>query len=151
MSFPSSPLNNQVAVVNNITYKYVSSTNTWNRIATSNVGFYYVTATTLNANNEAYVGGISILPFAQAAFNAANTVSNTITVLQGVDNTQNTNITVIQGVDTAQNTRMSIIEGVDATQNANITVIDTKAQAAFDKANNVTNTDILSPFLLMGA
>jgi hypothetical protein len=142
MSFPSSPLNNQVAIVNNISYKYVSSTNTWNRIATSNVGFYYVTTTTLNANNEAYVGGVSILPFAQAAFNAANTITNNITVLQGVDTTQNTNITVIQGVDTAQNTRMSIIEGVDTTQNTNITVIQGVDTAQNTRMSIIEGVDV---------
>ena len=59
MSFPSSPLNNEIAVVNNITYKYVSSTNTWNRIATSNVGFVSVTANTITSNNYLYVSGIN--------------------------------------------------------------------------------------------
>jgi hypothetical protein len=54
----------------------------------------------------------------------------------GIDATQNTNITIIQGVDTTQNTRLTIIEGVDVTQNTNITNADTKAQAAFDKANS---------------
>ena len=76
----------------------------------------------------------------QAARNTANTASNNITIIQGVDVGQNTRMTIIEAVDTAQNTRMSIIEGVNATQNTNTTAADTKAQAAFDKANTTITT-----------
>jgi hypothetical protein len=98
-----------------------------------------------------------------------DTAQNTrMTIIEGVDTTQNTNITIAtnaatgafaqanitagglttansritiaEGVDLAQNTRMSIIEGVDTTQNTNITNADTKAQAAFDKANTSITT-----------
>jgi hypothetical protein len=31
MSFPSSPTNGQIAVINNITYAYSSATNSWTR------------------------------------------------------------------------------------------------------------------------
>jgi hypothetical protein len=91
-----------------------------------------------------------------------------MTIIEGVDTTQNTNITiatnaatgafaqanatagglttansridVVEGVNTSQNTRMGIIEGVNTTQNTNITAADTKAQAAFDKANTAITT-----------
>jgi hypothetical protein len=81
----------------------------------------------------------------------ANTATDNITVLQGVNTTQNTNITtannaaqaafaqanatagglitananitIIEGVNTTQNTRIGIIEGVNTTQNNDITII----------------------------
>jgi hypothetical protein len=70
-----------------------------------------------------------------------NTDQNTrITIAEGVDVGQNTRISIIEGVDTAQNTRMTIADGVNTTQNTNITAANTKAQAAFDKANTAPKT-----------
>jgi hypothetical protein len=112
MAFPINPLNNEVAIVNNITYRYNISNNVWNRIASSNVGFIAVTANTFIANNEVFVNNVNILSYTQAAFNTANTASSNTIVIQGVNTTQNTNITVA----------------------------DTKAQAAFDKANTSITT-----------
>ena len=57
-------------------------------------------------------------------------------IIDGVNTTQNTRITISEGVDVGQNTRMDIIDGVNTTQNTNITNVDTKAQAAFNKAND---------------
>jgi hypothetical protein len=68
---------------------------------------------------------------AQAAFNQANSASSNTIIFQGALNTANANI--------------AYILGIDLTQNTNISNIDTKAQAAFDKANTVssiTNVDI---------
>ncbi|NBP55055.1 hypothetical protein EBU71_00655 [bacterium] len=120
------------------------------------------TATTLAqaAFNQANTGGGGADSFARqtanAAFEQANvtaggliTANSRLTVAEGVDVSQNSRMTIIEGVDVSQNSRMTIIEGVDATQNTrltnaeavdvtqntNITVADTKAQAAFDKAN----------------
>ena len=59
-------------------------------------------------NNGSFYDKIAGLTYANAAFAAANTNATNITILQGVD----------------------------ATQNTNITNVDTKAQAAFDKANS---------------
>lgn len=87
---------------------------------------------------------------------AANTLNNSINVIQGVDNTQNTrlnaietinvnqntSISIIQGVDTAQNTRMSIIEGVDVGQNTTITSVNNYAATGFARANTSANTFI---------
>jgi len=112
MAFPTNPLNNEVAIVNNITYRYNISNNVWNRIATSNVGFVAVTANTFIANNEVFVNNVNILSYTQAAFNAANAASSNTIVIQGVNTTQNTNITVA----------------------------DTKAQAAFNTANTKFNS-----------
>jgi hypothetical protein len=112
MAFPTNPLNNEVAIVNNITYRYNISNNVWNRIASSNVGFIAVTANTFIANNEVFVNNVNILSYTQAAFNAANAASSNTIVIQGVNTTQNTNITVA----------------------------DTKAQAAFNTANTKFNS-----------
>lgn len=96
--------------------------------------------------------------FVQAAFNAANTASNNITINQGVDAWQNTQITYVNqfaqsaynaansggsaGIDqyarTSANTNsnnITIIQGVDVTQNTNITTANNAAQGAFAKAN----------------
>ena len=89
---------------------------------------------------------------ANASFNKANVnigyvkstgiINNGInldTHIQGLYNLANTTST------TASNANANTIytQGVDATQNTNITHADTKAQAAFDKANNavVASTD----------
>ncbi len=89
---------------------------------------------------------------ANASFNTANVnvgyvkstgiINNGInldTHVQGLYNLANTTST------TASNANANTIytQGVDATQNTNITHADTKAQAAFDKANNavVASTD----------
>ena len=58
----------------------------------------------------------------------------------GIDATQNTRLGSIETINTNQNTSISIIQGVDLTQNTNITVADSKAQAAFDKANTAPKT-----------
>jgi len=94
----------------------------------------------------------NIIDVANASFNTANVnvgyvkstgiINNGInldTHVQGLYNLANTTST------TASNANANTIytQGVDATQNTNITHADTKAQAAFDKANNavVASTD----------
>ena len=93
MSFPSSASNNQSTIVNGITYVYNSSKNAWVRQQT-------ILAPTPTTDD--YVRGI------------ANTATNNITIIQGVDTTQNTRI------DSANNTARAAYD---------------KANAAFDKAN----------------
>jgi hypothetical protein len=181
MSFPLSPSNNQIALVNGIEYYWYASKGAWYRygdgsanVITSNT--FQVLSSIIFSDGTSQSSAAS--PTDSYARTTANTATNNITILQGVDLTQNTNITnatnaataafaqanataggltaantnitIIQGVDTTQNTRMSIIEGVDVTQNTNITILqgvnttqntnitnaDTKAQAAFDKAND---------------
>jgi hypothetical protein len=82
---------------------------------------------------------------AQAAFDAANSASAAAaaeSIDQTARNTANTasnNITIIQGVDVGQNTRMTIIEGVDVWQNTQINSASSLAQAAFNKANTLSS------------
>ena len=53
MSFPVSPTNGQVAVVNQVSYQYSSATNSWTRIlSTANV----ITANTIAVNGALTVG-----------------------------------------------------------------------------------------------
>ena len=53
MSFPTSPTNGQVTVVNQVSYQYSSATNSWTRIlSTANV----ITANTIAVNGALTVG-----------------------------------------------------------------------------------------------
>jgi hypothetical protein len=155
MSFPLAPANNQIALVNGIEYYWLASKGAWYRYgdATANV----ITANTFQAlSSIVFPDGTSQTTAATGidsyARTTANTNSNNITIIQGVDTTQNTNITtatnaaqaafaqanatagglisansrltIAEGVDVGQNTRMSIIEGVDTTQNTRITIVE---------------------------
>ena len=121
---------------------------------------------TLTVHDGVTPGGFTLLNEAieididQYARNQANTASNNITIIQGVNTTQNTNITnatnLAQSAYNYANTIVSdtqidpyarttansatnnitIIQGVDATQNTNITTANNAAWAAFTKANN---------------
>jgi len=155
MSFPLAPANNQIALVNGIEYYWLASKGAWYRYgdATANV----ITANTFQAlSSIVFPDGTSQTTAATGidsyARTTANTNSNNITIIQGVDTTQNTNITtatnaaqaafaqanatagglisansrltIAEGVDVGQNTRMSIIESVDTTQNTRITIVE---------------------------
>jgi len=155
MAFPISPSNNQIALVNGIEYYYNTSKGAWYRYgdATANV----ITANTFQVLSSVVFGDGTIQTTAATGIDSyarttANTNSNNITIIQGVDTTQNTNITnatnaaqaafaqanatagglisansrltIVEGVDVGQNTRMSIIEGVDVGQNTRMTVIE---------------------------
>jgi len=129
MSFPLSPANNQVTLENGISYTYNASRGAWFRTpATALASLTSNTFTVLNS--IIFADGTSQTSAASPTDSYARTTANTAT----------NNITIIQGVNTTQNTRMSIIEGVNTTQNTNITNADTKAQAAFDKANTSITT-----------
>lgn len=84
--------------------------------STANINVGYVKSTGIINN------GINLATHIQGLYNLANTTSTTAS---------NANANTIY------------TQGVDATQNTNITHADTKAQAAFDKANNavVASTD----------
>ncbi len=117
-------------------YQYLDLSSAEPNLGTANVGDVLV-------YDSAYAGGRKWIPqgdiagsIGQSAYVEANTASANTLYLSGVDTAQNTRMSIIEGVDTAQNTRMSIIEGVNTTQNTNITNVDTKAQAAFNKAND---------------
>lgn len=138
MTFPLSPANNQVTLENGISYTYNASRGAWFRTpATALTSLTSNTFTVLNSiifsdGTSQTSAPTNIDSFARST---ANTNSNNITILQGVNTDQNTRITIAEGVDVSQNTRMSIIEGVDNTQNTNITIATNAATAAFAQAN----------------
>lgn len=167
MSFPLSPANNQVTLENGISYTYNASRGAWFRTpATALASLTSNTFTVLNSIifSDGTSQTTAANPTDAYARTTANTATNNITILQGVDTAQNTRMSIIEGVDTTQNTnitiatnaatgafaqanatagglttansRIDIVEGVNTTQNTNITSADTKAQAAFDKANS---------------
>jgi hypothetical protein len=117
---------------------------------------------TVKANlisNSVFISGYDALAYTQASFNKANTAASDITIIQGVNTTQNTNITYATNLaqsafdhanaafnqantgggssldQYARDTANGAV-AVNITQNTNITHADTKAQAAFDKANS---------------
>jgi len=97
----------------------------------------YVEANTASANTL-YLSGVDTAQNTRMSIiEGVDTAQNTrMDIIDGVNTTQNTRITIAEGVDVGQNTRMDIIDGVNTTQNTNITNVDTKAQAAFNKAND---------------
>jgi hypothetical protein len=98
---------------------YLTGVNTTQNTSISAVDTYATGA--FNKANSANV-------LAQAAFDAANTASagSIDQTARNIANTASANTIVIQGVDTTQNT--------------NIAAANTKAQAAFDKANTAPKT-----------
>jgi hypothetical protein len=138
MAFPTSPSNNQIALVNGIEYYYNSTKGAWYRYgdATANVitsnTFQVLSSITFADGTSQTTAGVAVDSYARTT---ANTASNNIVILQGVDTTQNTQIAGIQGVDLAQNSSISIIQGVDLTQNTNITSVNQYAASAYNKAN----------------
>ena len=88
--------------------------------------------------DAAYAAANSAQTVSQLAFNAANAtnVSANISYLQGAINTANANISVLFGINTTQNTNIAQLITVNTTQNTRLSVVETKSQAAFDKAND---------------
>lgn len=156
MAFPTSPSNNQIALVNGIEYAYNTSKGAWYRYgdATANVitsnTFQVLSSITFADGTSQNTAGVAFDTYAR---DTANTASNNITILQGVNTTQNTNITVadikaqaafdsanaIVGVNTTQNTNITVLQGVDATQNTDISLAFAHANAAYEAANTAAS------------
>jgi hypothetical protein len=138
MSFPISPSNNQIALVNGIEYYYLDTKGAWYRygdgsanVITSNT--FQVLSSLIFSDGTSQTTAAN--PTDAFARTTANTATSNIVILQGVNADQNTRITIVEGVDVGQNTRMSIIEGVNNTQNTNISAVDAYATGAYGKAN----------------
>jgi hypothetical protein len=149
-SVAASPANYTQAVFNqaNVTIGVDASQNV--RLDFSNTRMDFIDGVDVSQNNRMIsIESVNVLQNTaiaatdgkmQSAYNQAN-------VTVGVDATQNTRLTVIEGTNASQNVSINtqnnfitIIQGVNTTQNTNITLVDTKAQAAFDKANSaITN------------
>ena len=110
MSFPLSPSNNQIALVNGIEYYYHATKGAWYRYGDGSANV--ITSNTFQVlSSIIFSDGTSQSSAASPTDSYARTTANTAT----------DNITIIQGVN--------------VTQNTNITAADTKAQAAFNSAN----------------
>ena len=152
MSFPLSPSNNQIALVNGIEYYYHATKGAWYRygdgsanVITSNT--FQVLSSIIFSDGTSQSSAAS--PTDSYARTTANTATDNITIIQGVNVTQNTNITIATyaatgafaqanataGGLTSANSRLTIIEGVDVTQNTNITIATNAATGAFAQAN----------------
>ena len=145
MAFPISPSNNQIALVNGIEYVYNTSKGAWYRYgdATANVitsNTFQVLSSITFADGTSQTSAAS--PTDSYARDTANTASNNITILQGVNTTQNTNITAADAKAQAAFDSANVIVGVNTTQNTNITAVNTFAQSAYDKANTVVLVSI---------
>ena len=124
MSFPISPSNNQIALVNGIEYYYHTTKGAWYRYGDGSANV--ITSNTFQV--------LSSIIFSDGT-SQSSAASPTDSYARTTANTNSNNITIIQGVDVGQNTRMTIIEGVDTTQNTNITIATNAATAAFAQAN----------------
>jgi len=113
MAFPSSPSNNQTAIVNGITHAYDSSKNAWVRQQTS----------------------ISASGSDDLARTIANTATNNITIIQGVNTSQNTRLSVIEGGLISANANTIFLNSLITTNNTRIDSANNTARAAYDKAN----------------
>jgi hypothetical protein len=127
MSFPISPSNNEIALVNGIEYYYLTTKGAWYRygdgsanVITSNT--FQVLSSIIFSDGTTQATAAN--PTDAYARTTANAATSNIVILQGVNTDQNTRITISEGVDIGQNTRMSIIEGVDTTQNTRITIAE---------------------------
>jgi hypothetical protein len=87
-------------------------------------------------------GNVIVNSIDQYARNTANTASNNITIIQGVDNTQNIRLNSVETINTNQNNSIVIIQGVDLWQNNQITYVNQFAQSAYNYANSITSSSI---------
>lgn len=124
--------NTNITAINNLAVSSFDKANSANILAQA----------AFTAANTAGVGASG--PFTQAAFNVANTATNNITIIQGVNVTQNTNITAVNilaqaAFDTANtaNTAGSVVFTQSAFNKANSANV--LAQAAFNQANTAYN------------
>jgi hypothetical protein len=111
---------------------------TLNSVTDNNIDQYARNTANTNSNNISIIQGVNTTQNSSISIlQDVNTTQNTrLTSIETINTNQNTNISIIQGVDATQNTNISIIQGVDATQNTNITTANNAAWAAFTKANN---------------
>ena len=153
MAFPSSPINGQTATVDGITYTYASATNSWKRqsflvtdlvdtSATANTVYTQGVDVTQNTRISSTDNtATAAYAKANAAFDKANTGVSTSTddYARTTANTATNNITILQGVNTTQNT--------------NITYSTNLAQAAYNQANTgglVSNTGVITVDTFVG-
>ena len=143
MAFPTSPANNQTALVNGIVYQWNAALGAWKRngsinsatigqlvlssgqISTSNVSGTLIVSGGAGITGNLYTGGIYV------------TGANGITFPDGTVQTT-AGVAVDAYARSTANSASSntvIIQGVDNTQNTNITIATNAATGAFEQAN----------------
>ena len=88
----------------------------------------------INSTNQTITVHDGVTPGGYATLNSV-TDNNIDQFARNTANTATNNITVIQGVNTTQNSSISILQGVNTTQNTNITSATNLAQAAYNNSN----------------
>ena len=126
MSFPLSPSNGQLAIVNGVNYIWNTSKNAWVRVQTPYITGFNVALETANTSyllaNAAFLQSNNTSILTQAAYNSSNTNSSSITLLQNVNGYQNTSITNIGNIATGAFSKANAANNL--------------AQAAYDAANS---------------
>ena len=146
MAFPTSPVNGQTAIINNVYYSYVSATNTWTRL----VGVI-PTLSNLTVSGAATVGSLitqgNILPSANIAYDIGSTTQrfrslylsgNTIDLAGATIKTDTTTgaIALIAQPTLANPNPTGIIISPSGTLTTVATVAGTLTASAFSSASN---------------
>jgi hypothetical protein len=146
MAFPTSPVNGQTAIINNVYYSYVSATNTWTRL----VGVI-PTLSNLTVSGAATVGSLitqgNILPSANIAYDIGSTTQrfrslylsgNTIDLAGATIKTDTTTgaIALIAQPTLANPNPTGIVISPSGTLTTVATVAGTLTASAFSSASN---------------
>jgi hypothetical protein len=133
MAFPTSPANNQTALVNGIVYQWNGTLGVWKR--NGSVNSIEVGQLLLNSAQRSTTNGSGTLIVSGGAGITGNVYTGGIFITGAANG-----ITFVDGSVQTSAYNSSIQSGIDATQNTNITIADTKAQNAFDSANTKLST-----------
>jgi hypothetical protein len=96
MSFPTSPINGQTAVVNNITYQYTATNNSWKRIPTAAVYTSLSAAGNVTVGDSVIAGNVYTdnLKFANGAAFVSTTIGNTNEIVANIPSGNNVGLTL---------------------------------------------------------
>jgi hypothetical protein len=166
MSFPSSPSNNQIAIVNNIRYVYSSTKGTWTKVASGSTSVDQYSRDTANSASSntiviqavntsqntritavdtyatsSYSQANAATNSAQAAFNKANSANVLAQAAFDAANSASNFSFDQYARDTANSASSNtvVLQGVNLTQNTNITAVNNFASGAYNKANSADN------------
>ena len=135
MTFPSSPVNNQIATVANVSYQYTTATNSWTRIVGALNGL-----TTISATGNIYGANIiatgNILPSANGVYNLGSPTALWASVYVSAN-------TIYLGGTTLSANANSLVVGGNTVVTANATGTSTTA-GNVAITGNVTGANILT-------
>ena len=121
---------------------------TLNSVTDNNIDQYARNTANTNSNNISIIQGVNTTQNSSISIlQDVNTTQNTrLNSIETINTNQNTNISIIQGVNDTQNTSISIIQGVNTTQNTNITNATNLAQSAYNYANTIVSDTQIDPY-----